>query len=285
MKPEFEKITELSARSFSVKNIVRPCRPLLSQAWHYHPELEICFTEKSIGKRFVGNHISDYFEGDLVMFGQNLPHGFTTDYPCAQVVIQMTYDFLGNAFLNKPELHPVKRLFDYAKRGLEFGEATRETAREKIARLNNSEGLQQMIHLFDLLHLLSEARDITPICSEEYSLDLDETNLKRVKVVYDYILENFREDFKVKAVADSLNLTEVAFFKFIKRHTKKTFTQILNEFRISHATKLLISTDLPVSQIGFESGYNNLSYFNRKFKDLMMHTPYEFRSRYARRIA
>lgn len=282
MKPEFEKITELDARSFSVRNIIRPSRPLLSQAWHFHPELEICFTEKSIGKRFVGNHISDYFEGDLVMFGPNLPHGFTTDYPCAQVVIQMTYDFLGSSFLDKPELRTVKRLFDYSKRGIEFGENTRSLAKEKIARLNQSAGFQQMICLFDLLHLLSEARDISPICSEEYSLNLDETNLNRVKIVYDFIMENFKEDFKVKAVAGLLNLTEVAFFKFIKRHTKKTFTQILNEFRISHATKLLISTDLPVSQIGFESGYNNLSYFNRKFKDMMMQTPHEFRNRYSR---
>ena len=75
MKPEYEKIQEPSERSFTAKVVARKSRPLLRQAWHYHPEIEICFTRESFGKRFVGNQISDYAQGDLVMFGSNLPHG------------------------------------------------------------------------------------------------------------------------------------------------------------------------------------------------------------------
>lgn len=283
MKPEFEKITDLPERSFTVKTVIRESRPLLSQAWHYHPELEICFTEKSFGKRFVGNHITDYEEGDLVMFGSNLPHGFTTDYPCEQVVIQMTYDFLGEVFLEKPELRSVNALFEYSRRGLAFGPATKAKAKKKIEKLKHSKGLHQLIHLFDLLNLFAEAKDVAPICSEQYSLDLDATQLNRVKVVYDFILLHFKEDIKVKTIADLLNLTEAAFFKFIKRHAKKTFIEIVNEFRISLATKLLMSTDKPVSQICFECGYNNVSYFNRKFREVMRQTPHGFRSSYLER--
>lgn len=270
-------------RSFTVKTVARESRSLLSQAWHYHPELEICFTEKSFGRRFVGNHISDYEEGDLVMFGTNLPHGFTTDFYCQQVVIQMNKDFLGNDFLKKPELRGVKALFENAGRGLHFGALTTGLAKDRIDRLKNSQGLQQMIYLFDLLHLFSEAEDTSAICSEEYSIDLDATNLNRVKVVYDYVVQHFQEPIKVKTVADQLNLTEVAFYKFIRRHTKKTFTEILNEFRVSYATKLLISTDKSISQICFESGYNNVSYFNRKFKEIVKQTPQRFRSNYISR--
>ncbi|MEM6700239.1 MAG: AraC family transcriptional regulator, partial [Bacteroidota bacterium] len=73
MKPEYEIIAEPPERSFTAKIVARKSRPLLSQAWHYHPEIEICFTKESSGKRFVGNQISDYEVGDLVMFGANLP--------------------------------------------------------------------------------------------------------------------------------------------------------------------------------------------------------------------
>ena len=280
MKPEYEKITEPPERSFTVKTVIRQSRPLLSQAWHYHPEIEICFTEKSFGRRFVGNHISDYRAGDLVMFGSNLPHGFTTDFYCQQVVIQMTHDFLGNAFLETPELRGVKSLFEYARRGLSFGKMTKALARDKIDRLKQSEGFQQMINLFDLLNLLSELRDADPICSEEYSYSLDATHLNRVKMVYDYVMLHFNQDIKVKTLADLLNLTEVGFYKFIKKHTKKTFTEILNDVRISQATKLLISSDDPISQIGFACGYNHSSYFNRRFKAIMGQTPQEFRNLY-----
>lgn len=276
MRPEFEKISDPVERSFTVKIVARDNRPLLSQAWHYHPELEICFTEKSYGKRFVGNQISDYQQEDLVMFGSNLPHGFTTDFPCVQVVIQMNADFLGKAFMDKPELRPIKALFDNSRRGLDFGPSTKKVAKEKIERMKTSEGFQQMIHLFDLLNLLAETRDVTPICTEEYSLNLDATNLNRVKMVYDYILQNFREEIKVKTVADLLNLTEVGFYKFIRRHTKKSFIEIVNEFRINHAAKLLISGDKSVAEVCFACGYNNVSYFNRKFKAIIGKTPSEF---------
>lgn len=281
MKPEYEKITDPPERSFNVKTVIRESRPLLSQAWHYHPELEICFTERSFGRRFVGNQISDYAEGDLVMFGPNLPHGFTTDFYCQQVVIQMTYDFLGNSFLEKPELRGVKSLFEKVRRGLAFGLETKVAAIPIIERLKKSEGFLQMINLFDLLHLFSDSADAQPICSKEYSLNLDATHLKRVKIVYDYIVQHFKEDIKVKTVAELLNLTEVAFYKFIRKHTKKTFIEILNEFRISYATKLLISTDISISQICFDCGYNNVSYFNRKFKAIMKQTPQEFRNNYS----
>lgn len=270
-------------RSFTVKTVIRESRPLLSQAWHYHPQLEICFTEKSFGRRFVGNHISDYEEGDMVMFGPNLPHGFTTDGYCQQVVIQMTEDFLGHDFLQKPELRKIRGLFHHAKRGLEVGPNTKLKARDKIDQLKTAEGFHQMIYLLELLGIVAEAEDLAPICSEEYSLDLDATNLNRVKVVYDYIVQHFQEEIRIKTVAGLLNLTEVAFYKFIRRHTKKTFISILNEFRISYASKLLISTDKSISQICFESGFNNASYFNRKFKEVMNQTPHEFRNHYKSR--
>ncbi|MEL7118219.1 MAG: AraC family transcriptional regulator, partial [Bacteroidota bacterium] len=128
MKPEYEKIIEPAERSFNAKIVNRESRPLLSQAWHFHPEIEICYTMKSSGRRFVGNQISDYKENDLVMFGSNLPHGFTTDVYCSQVVIQMTYDFLGEIFLGRPELRSIKQLFEDAKQGLEFEKETKQKA-------------------------------------------------------------------------------------------------------------------------------------------------------------
>ena len=128
MRPEYEVIAEPTEQSFTAKSVARNSRPKLSQAWHFHPELEICFTLKSSGRRFVGNQISDYEEGDLVMFGSNLPHGFTTEMKCSQVVIQMSADFLGQEFLNKPELRGIKNLFKLSKSGLEFGKSTKKEA-------------------------------------------------------------------------------------------------------------------------------------------------------------
>ncbi len=280
MKPEYEKIQEPSERSFTAKVVARKSRPLLRQAWHFHPEIEICFTRESFGKRFVGNQISDYEQGDLVMFGSNLPHGFTTDKKCTQVVIQMDEHFLGNDFLEKPELRKVRSLFQFARRGLSFGAHTKQQAQKVINKIMKNQGFLQMIHLFKLLNLLAEAKDVTPICSKEYSLDLDATHLKRLKAVYEYILLNYQAELSIAAAANHINMTEAAFYKFIKKHTKKTFTEITNEFRINLATKYLMTTDMSVSEICFECGYNNISYFNRRFKDVVGQTPGVFKRNY-----
>lgn len=277
MKPEYELIVEKPQKSFTAKVVSRPSRPMLSQAWHYHPEIEICYTRKSRGKRFVGNTISTYQEQDLVLFGSNLPHGFTTEMRCIQVVIQMEPGFLGTDFFEKPELRAVKRLLAAAKRGLAFQASTVKQARKTISNILDTQGLRQMIHLLELLDVLAHAEDVEPICSKEYTMDLNTSDLHRIKLVYDFIIEHYRQDIRVKDVANLLSLTEAAFYKFIKKHTQKTFTQIVNEFRIHHATKLLMSTDKTISEISFECGYNNLSYFNRKFKEVMHLTPKAFR--------
>lgn len=285
MNPEFERIPEQPERSFWAKVVKRPNRPLLSQAWHYHPEIEICYTRKSFGKRFVGNRIADYYTHDLVMFGSNLPHGFITDVACEQVVIQLNFDFLGKDFLFKPELREVRTLIDAARCGLEFNAETKRKAIPVIERLLQGKGLEQTINLLSLLKILSEEANTKQICASEYSLHLDESNLRRIKIVYDHIIAHFQQPVQIKGVADQLNLSESAFYKFIKRHTKKTYTEIINEFRINHASKLLISSEMSISQICFESGFNNVSYFNRKFKQILGKTPHEFRADYDREIA
>ena len=277
MKPEYEKIVEKPDRSFTIKLVNRKSRPNLNQAWHFHPEIEICYTLKSNGRRFVGNQISDYHAGDLVLLGSNLPHGFTTDENTYQVVIQMHQDFLGEMFMDRPELREVKALFNESKRGLQFSDLTRKKAHKLINRLVKTEGLQQLVILLELLQALAESEEATPICSEEYAFDFDEKQLGRIKVVYDHIMENFTNQVSIKEVANKLNISEAAFYKFIKKETKKTYTEIINEFRINHATKLLISSDRSISQVCFQSGFNNVSYFNRKFKELIGKTPKELR--------
>ncbi len=278
MRPDYEKILEKPERSFIAKTVIREKRPTLSDAWHYHPEIEICYTEKSRGgKLFVGNQVRHYEESDIVMLGSNLPHGFVTSYPCRQVVLQMNSDFLGSEFIEKPELKSIKQLFHSANRGLFFNGRTRNRAVKKIKDVIQSVGFGQLVNLLELLNMLANSPDATSICTKEYILDDNESSFDRMKVVYDHIMNNFKEEVVIREVSEKLSLSEPAFFAFIKKHTKKTFTQLINEYRVNHACKLLMSNDMTISQIAFDSGFNSLSYFNRKFKQVMNQTPHDFR--------
>ena len=280
MKPEFEKIQPKPLHSFIAKVVRRPKRPTLKEAWHFHPEIEICLTLKSEGKRFVGNNISDYQVGDLVLFGSNLPHGFITDLPSEQIVIQMQESFLGTTFLDKPEIKTIKELFFRANRGIRFFGKTQEKARKKSQKILEKEGFSKLLGLLDLLNFLANSTESEYITQDSFKANTKMVELERVQIVYDYILKNYQQSVSLDEAARLLTMTKSSFCKFLKKHAKKTFSEIVNEIRISHACELMIQTDKRISTIAFESGYNDVSYFSRTFKKILQQSPKEFMAKY-----
>ncbi|MDP5121867.1 MAG: AraC family transcriptional regulator [Spirosomaceae bacterium] len=281
MKADFEKIINEPNLSFMIKTVEREKRPFMKGTWHFHPENEITLTLASDGKRFVGNSVEEYKVGDLVFLGKNVPHCWLTEKHAKQVVIQMKDDFLGEQFLNIPEMSAIKKLFAKGGRGIEFYGETKKMVTAKINALYNKEGLEKILNLVDVLHTLAISDEIRYLSSEGFNpLTLGYLDQKRIQVVYDYILENYQKDISIEAAANLINMTKTSFCKFFKKATKKTFTEVVNEIRIGHASSLIIETDDNISTIAYASGYQDVSYFNRKFKELVNMNPNEFRLKY-----
>ena len=72
MKPFLEKIHKPPGASWSMLN--RRLRDGIPFQWHHHPEFELTLTLNSRGLRFIGDHVGEYDDGDLVLLGPNLPH-------------------------------------------------------------------------------------------------------------------------------------------------------------------------------------------------------------------
>jgi len=276
MKPEYEKIQNRPLHSFTAKIVERPQRPTLKEAWHFHPEIEICVTLKSEGKRFVGNDISDYLKDDVVMFGANLPHGFITELESEQIVIQLQEGFLGLEFLEKPETQIIKELFTKAKRGVQFHGKAQQKAKRFAKQLIKLEGLSKILKLLQLLNCLVTSSEYSFITNPSFQPDTRMNELKRIQVVYHYILENYQQKITLDKAAQLVAMTKSSFCRFLKKHTKKTFSEIVNSIRINHACHLIINTHKNISTIGYESGFNDISYFSRTFKNLTGKNPKVF---------
>ena len=78
---------------------------------------------------------------------------------------------------------------------------------------------------------------------------------------------NFQNHISLEEVADQVSMTVPAFCRYFKKATGKTFTQLVNEYRVVHATKLLLESKISITDICFESGFNNFSHFNKIFKE------------------
>ena len=283
MKPSFEYLTENINHSFAVRRVIREKRAHFSSAgvWHYHPGFEITLTTLSNGRRFVGYNYEEYTALDLVLIGENIPHCWITEEHTEQTVINFQKNFLGSDFLDKPELTELTNLLDKSKRGIKFSHKIIEEANEIIQKLASSQGLDRLINLLSLLKILAHDNDKRFLTSYNERTKGSKKMSSRIEKVYAFILVNYKNPTISQAdLANELNMTSSSFCKFVKNTTRKTFYELVLEVRISHACRLLATSDKYVSEICFLSGFNNISNFNRIFKKIMHKSPLEYRKSY-----
>ncbi len=284
MKAEFEYIITAANESFLMKIVARQKRPVLKGAWHYHPDVEITLTIKGRGKRFVGNDISNYREGDLVMLGKNLPHCWLTRSQSKQVVIQIPGSFYLGSFLKRQEMKEINLLFNKCIKGISFHGKTKEGAIDRIHGLLELKGYPKLIALLDLLHYLSVSKEFKLLTPIEYNPELNLFKSERIQKFYSFVLNNYMNDITLEDASNLLSMTKTSLCRFLKSNTQKSFSKILNEVKVSHACKKLIETDIQVIRICYESGFNDVTNFNRRFKEIINLTPLEYRKRFLKEV-
>lgn len=277
MRLQFEKIEPEAGSSFRFIHHTEPhsCRVF----WHYHPEYEIVFIPNGRGKRHIGQHISHYTDGQLVFIGPGVPHlnfSYGAEDQIEEWIVQLRDDFLGPAFLQKPELAAVRRLFERAKQGLSFGAATKQTVGAQLCRLPDQPPFQRMLTLLQICHELALADDAELLHADGTQFDINPREQERVNRIYQFVETHYRQPIDMQQVADLSNLTVPAFCRYFKRMTHLTFTDFVNEFRVNQACRLLNSSRT-VADIGFDVGFNNLSHFNKTFKAITGQTPSAYR--------
>ena len=255
--------------------------------FHSHAEYEIILILESSGQRFVGDNITDFTAVDLCLFGSNLPHkfhskGISSKDAVSQVVIQFHENFLGTGFFDRKPFQQIRELLNRSARGLCFTGDTRVSMAERIRQLPSKNPAEAIIEVLHVLHELSLSQDYFFLSSPGFAhaSSVDEHS-GRMTRVYDYIVQHFKRDLTLDEVAAVAHLSPSAFCRYFKKFTRKTLSEFLIDFRIGHACKLLQVSQLGISQISMEAGFNNVSYFNRKFKAIKGRTPMEYQRQFA----
>lgn len=283
-KPSLERIVPAIGSSFLVRRYVDSCKNELAN-WHFHPELELVFVDGGTGKRHIGKHLSYFNDGDLIMMGANLPHyGFTNRLTggSSETVIQMREDFLGESFFDIPEMAAVRNLLNMSKKGLAFHGKTKEDVGRKIEALAFKDQYDRLIGLLEVLKELALSEEYTILNADGVALAIDMKENDRMNKVYDYIRENFKEHISLDDMADLVSMTVPAFARYFKKISRKTFTRFVNEYRVVHASKLLAESSMSITEVSFESGFNNFSHFNKLFKEFTGKSPSAYRNAFKR---
>ena len=283
MKLQFEPIHPTADSSFTLLHYTEVQSAGL--LWHYHPEYELVYIPEGSGRRHIGQHISRFEEGELVLIGPDLPHlTFSYGLPAGtrfeEIVVQLRYDFLGPEFWQHPELSSIRQLLARSHEGLSFSGATREEVGELLRQLLHAPPFARLLLLLQVLQRLAQAAptDYTPLHAGAGSQALSGKEQQRLSRVYQFVEQHyFRASLSVRQVAEVAHLSVPAFCRYFKRMTRLTLTEFLQEYRVGQACRRLLDEDLTVTEVCYASGFNNLSHFNKTFRRYTGYSPTEYR--------
>lgn len=285
MKPLFEKISA-PGQSFLCKE--RITERGFGFNWHFHPEYELTYIVESHGQRFVGDSIEAYERGDLILLGEDLPHTWAS-HPAPPgkpeknyaIYAQWPIAFLGEDFFEKPELVIVSRLLDRSSQGLRFVGKTQQEIAPRMKRMFEASGFDRLMLFLEVLGILARSRDVRPLASKGYAPSLRHFDERRIDAVCRWINEQYTRPISQPEAAQRAHLSVSAFSRFFKKSMGKSFTAYVNELRVGLACRMLIESDKNVAEIAYTSGFENLSNFNRRFRELKKQNPRDYRRQFA----
>ncbi|MCX6315707.1 MAG: AraC family transcriptional regulator [Bacteroidetes bacterium] len=253
---------------------------------HSHEEFELNFIENAKGaRRYVGDHIADIDDLELVLVGSNLPHCWQT-HQCTskeirEVTIQFHKDLFDDKLLRRNQLSFIRTMFDRSSKGIIFTRNTILQIMPRLTAITQKQGFDSVLELLSLLHDLSISRNMHTLSDATFSNTQLSYNSRRIDAAFEYMNQHFHKPITLKEVAKLVNMTDVSFSRFFKTRTGITFMDSLLEMRLGNASRLLIDTTQSVAEVAYNCGFNNISNFNRLFKKKKACTPKEFRESFS----
>jgi AraC-like DNA-binding protein len=253
--------------------------------WHFHEEYEIVLIIKSFGKKFVGDAVEEFSAGDLSVYGSNLPHFYMSDpafyngdpdLKVNAIVVQFPTNYFPQSQLERTEFVQVKKLLKSVSSGLSFSAESAAIGGEILQAMYNTSGMERHLLFVKLIDFLGGSESRT-IANPDYINVMSDKAEPRMAKIYKFTTRNYNRKINLEEVASEAGMSVTAFCRFFRQKSGKTFAQFVNEQRISYACKLLKHGNQTIADICNEAGFNNLSNFNRQFKNLIGKSPSEYR--------
>ncbi|WP_299838822.1 AraC family transcriptional regulator [uncultured Tenacibaculum sp.] len=283
MKLVLKHPEEITNKKLSVSKNTTPC---LDSSWHYHSQYELIYISVSHGIRFVGDSVSRFQPGDLVLVGPYLPHLWLNepadykDQPDNKkvntIVVKFTEDFIGTDTFKNPEFLKINKILKESKYGISFGQHVSDKLHNELMGLNKLSYTEQAIKLLNILNQLSLTSSKEVLSSTDMR-QYTSINSTRIDTVLKYISDNYSKNISLEDISQVACMTTNSFCRFFKKVTNKSFTQFLNEVRIRNASRYLAQNNLSVSEVSYLVGYNSITNFNKQFKQIMGSTPKSYR--------
>jgi AraC-like DNA-binding protein len=254
--------------------------PHLYNHLHQHPEMQLTVIKQSHGTLIAGDYVGPFNAGDVFVIGPNQPHVFRNDKiyfkkKSRAIAISIFFDetTIHPSFWLLPEMKPLQNFLRNSTGGYKIGGEKKRLIGEMMGKLTTADGINKLVLFLEILKQLAAKKNIESLSRQIIQRNIKTYDGKRLNKVLEFTFKEYHRTIKLQEVAAIANLSTEAFCKYFKTRTRKTYISFLNEIRINNACKLLTEAD-----IGYETGFSNLSNFNRIFKKIKKVSPSHYRN-------
>jgi AraC-like DNA-binding protein len=260
--------------------------PSFTTDFHFHNECQLVYIVSGSGTRIIGDSVESYQEGDLAFVGPNVPHVWYSkvspheeEQMATSIALYINPETVTEYLKPFIDIQTLTLFFEQSARGINIVGEKKEVISTILQETLQQKEVSLLASFLKILELLMDSKDIIWLNEPSLLKTYSSKNQGRVSKLMHFLQENFRTEITLEQAASVADLQLHSFCRFFKQLTHHTFSDFLNEIRIGFACKLLQQSDLPVTQVAYECGYSNISYFNRTFKKIHGITPREYRQR------
>jgi len=260
--------------------------------WHYHQEYELSFITEGTGKRIVGDSMEEFYPGDLIFIGPRLPHVWISENPeiyfssgrtLESVYMLFNETIIPSALISLPEFTQIRKAMLLSERGMKITGDTLMEVSEIMLQLPYLDKFTRLINFYRIMKIIGDSDSLEMLASEDYMKTRFESKNERINKIHEYLMKNYREDIDLNSIAGLVNMAPGSVCRFFKTTTGTTIFEYVNKIKTDYACKMLMNTDLHIIDISYDCGFNNLSHFNKQFKNHCGKTPTGFRRQLGKR--
>lgn len=262
---------------------------LANAHWHYYIELLYCVSGKA--QVFISGDNYDFNVGDMVLINSREVHsvyGISEDvveyivikfdpnilYSTSITVFESKYVFpFTSSNSTHQKIFTNNEIKDTSIPKLIHEilmENTKKSYGYELSIRNNIGG----VFLIILRNWYDKGLDLN------ITTNINDKALKRLQKIFDYVDKNYMNSISAESVAFTSDMSYSYFSRFFKASVGKSFSKYLNYVRITEAEKLLLSTNLNITEIALEIGFTSSSYFIQQFEHYKILSPKQFKKKF-----
>lgn len=243
---------------------------------HSHSQVELICVLAGQTSILVGGHVEQSTAGDIFLVGSGLPHSIHTVSSDETRVAIIHFDeiFLDNLIAIIKDFQLTGHFAYLCSQGTLWRNQTEGLVPE-ILKLKDTEGMNTVIVLVRILSgLLGQRKYQTLNQSRPKLVPVLDSNEDKIRVVFDYTEQHYREAITLPQIAAVINFTETSFCRYFKKWTGKSYYHYLNEVRIDKACALLMEdSSKTIEEVCYTIGYSSPSTFYKHFKKVLNMAP------------